>query len=85
MGYEETHLQIPKGVTEMGFERQMYDVSSMNLKCAQCSKEIKELPFQPDGSRPVYCQECNRARRGSSGSGGGYNRGGRGYGGRRRY
>ena len=69
----------------MGFERKMYDVSSMNLKCAQCSKEIKELPFQPDGSRPVYCQECNRGRRGSSGSPGGYNRGSRGYGGRGRY
>lgn len=65
----------------MGFERKMYDVSSMNLKCAQCSKEIKELPFQPDGSRPVYCQECNRGRTrsgGSRGGGGGFNRGGGG-------
>ncbi|MBI1730925.1 hypothetical protein HY229_05825 [Candidatus Acetothermia bacterium] len=68
----------------MGFERKMHDVSSMNLKCAQCSKEIKELPFQPDGSRPVYCQDCNRARTAGSSRGGGFNRGGggRGYGGR---
>lgn len=54
--------------------RQMYDVSSMNLKCATCSVEIKELPFQPSGgNRPVYCKECNRGRARSSGA--------RGYGG----
>jgi CxxC-x17-CxxC domain-containing protein len=66
----------------MGFERKMYDVSSMNLKCAQCSKAITELPFQPDGNRPVYCQQCNRGRARSGGfRSGGYNRGG-GYRGR---
>ena len=66
-----------RGVTEMSFpNRQMYDVSSMNLKCATCSVEIKELPFQPSGNRPVYCKECNRGRARSSGSSGA-----RGYGG----
>ena len=65
---------LSQGVTEMSFpNRQMYDVSSMNLKCATCSVEIKELPFQPSGNRPVYCQECNRGRARSSGT--------RGYGG----
>ncbi|MBI3626437.1 hypothetical protein HY224_00110 [Candidatus Uhrbacteria bacterium] len=43
--------------------RQMVDVSSMNLTCAQCQAPIKELPFQPSGDRPVYCRDCNRARR----------------------
>ncbi len=83
IGHGETFLpSIPKGVTAMGFERKMYDVTSMNLKCAQCGKAITELPFQPDGSRPVYCQECNRGRARSSGfRSGGYNRGG-GYRGR---
>ncbi len=72
-----SYISIPKGVTEMGFERKMYDVSSMNLKCAQCGKAITELPFQPDGSRPVYCQECNRGRARSGGfRSGRYNRGG---------
>ncbi len=67
----------------MSFERKMFDVSSMNLKCATCSTEIKELPFQPaDASRPIYCMDCNRKRQGRmggyrSGGGGG---GGRGYG-----
>lgn len=25
--------------------------------CADCGKET-EVPFQPSGDRPVYCQEC---------------------------
>ncbi len=55
----------------MGFERKMYDVTGMNLKCAQCGKAVT------DGSRPVYCQECNRGRARSGGfRSGGYNRGG---------
>ena len=69
------------GVTEMGYERKMFDVSSMNLKCATCSVEIKELPFQPaDASRPVYCLECNRKRQPDRGGGYRGGSGGRGYG-----
>ncbi|MHA2251280.1 MAG: CxxC-x17-CxxC domain-containing protein [Candidatus Kariarchaeaceae archaeon] len=30
--------------------------------CAECQKET-EVPFKPDGERPVYCQDCYRARR----------------------
>jgi len=63
----------------------MHDVSSMNLKCATCGTEIKELPFQPDGSKPVYCSDCNRKRQGRTGGsggggGGGYRGGSRGGG-----
>ncbi|OIQ06137.1 MAG: hypothetical protein CO063_02035 [Candidatus Altarchaeum sp. CG_4_9_14_0_8_um_filter_32_206] len=25
--------------------------------CADCKKEC-EVPFEPDGSRPVYCKDC---------------------------
>jgi CxxC-x17-CxxC domain-containing protein len=73
-------------------QRKMYDVSSMNLKCAQCGTAITELPFQPSADRPVYCRDCNRARtksfgggRGGGGGGGrgGYGRGGGGRGGGR--
>ncbi|MGB9706872.1 MAG: zinc-ribbon domain containing protein [Microgenomates group bacterium] len=35
--------------------RQMYDVV-----CAKCGKPT-QVPFQPRGDRPVYCQECFRA------------------------
>ncbi len=28
----------------------------------ECGQEC-EVPFKPDGSRPVYCQECYRNKR----------------------
>jgi CxxC-x17-CxxC domain-containing protein len=48
-------------------QRQMYDVSSLGLTCAQCGVAITELPFQPtekeDGTYGrLYCRECNRSR-----------------------
>jgi CxxC-x17-CxxC domain-containing protein len=57
--------------------------------CAQCGKEA-QVPFQPRGDKPVYCSDCFRSQRSSSGgyggsrggSGGGYG-GGRGGGGGR--
>jgi CxxC-x17-CxxC domain-containing protein len=32
--------------------------------CADCGKEITELPFEPTPGRPVYCKECWEKRRG---------------------
>jgi len=43
--------------------RKMFDVSAMGLKCAECGNPITELPFQPSADRPVYCRDCNKARR----------------------
>ena len=37
--------------------RQMYDAI-----CADCGRTA-QVPFQPTGSRPVYCNDCFRARR----------------------
>ena len=37
--------------------RQMYDAV-----CADCGKTA-QVPFQPIGSRPVYCNDCFRSRR----------------------
>jgi CxxC-x17-CxxC domain-containing protein len=34
-----------------------------NWSCAECGAEIKELPFEPDGDRPIYCRDCHRAKR----------------------
>ncbi|TAN33010.1 hypothetical protein EPN28_03340 [Patescibacteria group bacterium] len=48
--------------------RQMYDV---DLSCGKCGTHISQLPFQPSGDRPVYCNECNRAYRQTRPSGGG--------------
>ncbi len=30
--------------------------------CAKCNQET-EVPFKPDGSRPVYCRECYQQQR----------------------
>ena len=42
--------------------RQMY---SVNVACAQCGTQIRELPFQPSGYKPVYFRDCMMARRNS--------------------
>lgn len=45
------------------FERKMVDVSDKDIKCAECGTEIKELPFEPDPSRKIYCRDCHRKNR----------------------
>ncbi len=37
--------------------REMYKAT-----CAECGKEC-EVPFKPDGKRPVYCRECYAKKR----------------------
>lgn len=37
--------------------REMHKVT-----CAECGEET-EVPFKPDGSRPVYCRECFQKHR----------------------
>lgn len=38
-------------------EREMHKAT-----CADCGQET-EVPFKPDGERPVYCKECFRNHR----------------------
>ena len=40
-----------------GPPREMHKVT-----CAECGKET-EVPFKPDGSRPVYCKDCYQKHR----------------------
>jgi len=40
-------------------DRPMFDAV-----CAECGAQT-QVPFQPTGERPVYCNECFRARRAS--------------------
>jgi len=37
--------------------RELYTVT-----CADCGNET-QVPFKPDGRKPVYCQECYRKHR----------------------
>jgi CxxC-x17-CxxC domain-containing protein len=32
------------------------------ITCSECGKET-EVPFKPDGDRPVYCRECYQKRK----------------------
>jgi len=29
-----------------------------NWKCAECGKEITELPFEPNQDQPILCRDC---------------------------
>ncbi|PIY96730.1 MAG: hypothetical protein COY66_03240 [Candidatus Kerfeldbacteria bacterium CG_4_10_14_0_8_um_filter_42_10] len=35
--------------------------------CSECGAAITELPFEPDGDRPIYCRDCHRKRRKDTG------------------
>jgi CxxC-x17-CxxC domain-containing protein len=56
-----------------GYDRdQSYSSSRGNremhtVRCSGCGKDA-EVPFQPRGDKPVYCNDCFRNQRQSSGS-----------------
>lgn len=33
-----------------------------NWNCSECGAEITELPFEPDGERPLFCRDCHRQK-----------------------
>ena len=43
-----------------GFDRGPREMHKVT--CAECNQET-EVPFKPDGSRPVYCRDCYQKRR----------------------
>lgn len=43
--------------------KQMFDV---DIDCNDCGKHITQLPFQPTNGKPVFCFDCNKARRDSN-------------------
>jgi len=42
--------------------------------CADCGKEVTDLPFTPSGDRPVYCSDCFSKRKTDRRSSGGERR-----------
>ncbi|MHA1442934.1 MAG: CxxC-x17-CxxC domain-containing protein [Candidatus Heimdallarchaeota archaeon] len=46
--------------------REMHKVTCADemhkVTCADCGQET-EVPFKPDGTRPVYCQDCYKKRK----------------------
>ena len=39
-----------------------------NWKCADCGKEITELPLEPYPDRTIYCRDCRKKKRDFSSS-----------------
>jgi len=52
---------IYRGINQMAYEdrgdRKMYTIT-----CSECGKEA-EVPFKPDGDRPVYCRDCYQKKK----------------------
>jgi len=40
-------------------DRKMYQG---DWTCSECGAKITELPFEPDGERPLFCRDCHRQR-----------------------
>jgi len=53
--------RIKEGVEKKSFSSR--EMVKGNWQCADCGKEITELPFTPDPDRPVYCKDCWSKRR----------------------
>lgn len=43
-----------------GFQRKMFQG---NWKCASCSADITELPFEPREGQEIYCRDCYRSQK----------------------
>jgi CxxC-x17-CxxC domain-containing protein len=43
-----------------GFDRGPREMHK--IKCSDCGKEA-EVPFKPDGDRPVFCRDCFQKHR----------------------
>ena len=38
-------------------EEEKEQKKTWKIKCSECGKDA-DVPFQPDGNRPVYCRDC---------------------------
>lgn len=54
-----------RGGSRFGNDRGPRKMFEVNEQCAECGTAITQLPFEPKGGRPLYCFECNKAKRGS--------------------
>lgn len=59
---KETEMNRNREYNSKGFgynrpQREMHKVT-----CSDCGTET-EVPFRPDGTRPVYCRECYQKHR----------------------
>ncbi|MFX0066615.1 MAG: CxxC-x17-CxxC domain-containing protein [Candidatus Hermodarchaeota archaeon] len=50
------------GYRDRGYSRPREPREMHKVTCADCGVET-EVPFKPDGVRPVYCRDCYQKRR----------------------
>jgi len=48
-------------------QREMFDISDLEIVCAECGTNVDKLPFRPTeredgGYGRLYCYECNKKR-----------------------
>lgn len=54
------------GRDERGGDRDSRPVQMFNATCAECRKAC-EVPFRPNGEKPVFCRDCFASKRGTEG------------------
>ncbi|MHA2100360.1 MAG: CxxC-x17-CxxC domain-containing protein [Candidatus Kariarchaeaceae archaeon] len=57
MSYSRNNRDRGSGQRRPREDREMHDVV-----CSKCEKNA-QVPFKPDGERPVFCQDCYREQR----------------------
>ncbi len=50
------------GDRKRDFDRDRPPREMHKIKCSDCGKE-DEVPFKPDGDRPVFCRDCFQKHR----------------------
>jgi CxxC-x17-CxxC domain-containing protein len=67
--FKEKHFSKPFDRFNRYSTKKQSDISKKrnftNAVCAGCNKEC-EIPFKPNGNRPVYCKECFSKRKGGN-------------------
>lgn len=43
----------------MSYDRNFQEREMFDVVCADCGTQT-QVPFKPDGERPVYCRDCYR-------------------------
>jgi len=58
-------LSLTKEKKKMSYQNQSDDRQMIqgNWSCSQCGAAITQLPFEPDGDRPLFCRDCYRNKK----------------------
>ena len=60
--YKECLVKLYRAIAQIKKVKIMEERKMFKVKCSECGEET-EVPFQPDGERPVYCRDCFQKHR----------------------